>query len=249
MLALLLVSFVAGVLTIAAPCVLPLLPVIVGGSIVRTPGGEKASTSAWLRPVVIATSLAASVIVFTLLLKATTALLGVPTLVWQSIAGVILILFGLNLLFPRLWERLMTATGLQARSNRMLDSSYRRGGLGGDILLGAALGPVFSSCSPTYALILATVLPVSFAEGVVYVVVYAIGLAFALLLVALLGQSLARRLGWLANPTGWLRRTVGVILIVVGLVVILGLDKQLQAFVLEQGWYAPVANLERLIRG
>ena len=31
------------------------------------------------------------------------------------------------------------------------------------VLLGMALGPVFASCSPTYALVLATVLPANFA--------------------------------------------------------------------------------------
>jgi cytochrome c biogenesis protein CcdA len=246
---LLLLSFVAGILTVAAPCVLPLLPVIVGGSIVRTDADAAVAERQWYRPVVIASSLAVSVVVFTLLLKATTALLGVPQFVWQVIAGGILVLFGLTLLFPRLWERVMELTGLQNRANAALDRSHRRGGIGGDILLGAALGPTFSSCSPTYALILATVLPVSFAEGLLYIVVYAIGLAVTLLLVAFLGQAFARKLGWLSKPGGWLRRTVGILLIVVGLAVIFGLDKQFQAFVLEQGWYDPIEQFERSITG
>lgn len=247
--ALLLLSFVAGVLTVAAPCVLPLLPVIVGGSIVRTDADAATAQRQWFRPVVIAASLATSVVLFTLLLKATTALLGVPQVVWQLIAGGIVLLFGLTMLFPVLWERIMTATGLQRRANTALDSSYRRSGVGGDILLGAALGPAFSSCSPTYALIIAAVLPVSFAEGLVYIVVYALGLAIALLLVALLGQAFARKLGWLSSPSGWFRRIVGVLLVVVGLAVILGLDKQLQAFILEQGWYDPIQRFEEGITG
>jgi cytochrome c-type biogenesis protein len=247
--ALLLLSFVAGVLTVAAPCVLPLLPVIVGGSIVRTDTDAATAQRQWFRPVVIATSLAASVVLFTLLLKATTALLGVPQIVWQLVAGGIVLLFGLTMLFPVLWERVMTATGLQRRANAALDSSYRRSGIGGDILLGAALGPAFSSCSPTYALIIAAVLPVSFGEGLVYIVVYALGLAIALLLVALLGQAFARKLGWLSSPSGWFRRIVGVLLVLVGLAVILGLDKTLQAFILDQGWYDPIQQFEEGITG
>ena len=246
---LLLLSFVAGVLTVAAPCVLPLLPVIVGGSIVRTDTDAAVAERQWYRPVIIAASLAVSVVVFTLLLKATTAFLGIPQFVWQVIAGGILVIFGLTLVFPRLWEHVMAATGLQNRANAALDRSHRRGGVGGDILLGAALGPTFSSCSPMYALILATVLPVSFAEGVLYIVAYAIGLAVTLLLVAYLGQAFARKLGWLSNPRGWLRRTVGILLIVVGLAVIFGLDKQFQAFWLEQGWYDPIENFEESITG
>ena len=249
MFGLLLLSFVAGILTVAAPCVLPLLPVIVGGSIVRSDTDGERAQRQWFRPLVIAGSLAASVVLFTLLLKATTALLGVPQFVWQLVAGGIVLIFGLTMLFPRLWERVMTATGLQNRANAALDRSYRRGGIGGDVLLGAALGPAFSSCSPTYALIIAAVLPVSFGEGFVYIVVYALGLAIALLFIALLGQAFARRLGWLSSPSGVFRRVVGVLLVIVGLAVILGFDKQLQAFVLEQGWYDPIQRFEQGITG
>ena len=49
--ALLLLSFVAGILTVAAPCVLPLLPVIVGGSIVRTDADTRVAERQWFRPV------------------------------------------------------------------------------------------------------------------------------------------------------------------------------------------------------
>ena len=52
-----------------------------------------------------------------------------------------------------------------------------------------------------------------------------------------------------SNPSGWLRRTVGILLLVVGLAVILGLDKQFQAFVLEQGWYDPIKQFEESITG
>ncbi|MDO9589667.1 MAG: cytochrome c biogenesis protein CcdA, partial [Microcella sp.] len=210
---LILVSLAAGVLTVAAPCVLPLLPVIVGGSIVSD--GADSRRARW-RPYVIAASLAVSVIAFTLLLKATTALLGVPPQVWQVVSGVIVILLGINLLFPAIWESLSTRLGLGNRSNKVLDSSVQRQSVGGDVLTGAALGPVFSSCSPTYALIVATVLPVSFAEGLLYVSLYAVGLAIPLLLIALAGRSAARRLGWLADPRGWFRRTMGVLFIIVG---------------------------------
>jgi len=238
-------ALAAGVLTVAAPCVLPLLPVIVGGAIVRD-GDERRAR--W-RPYVIAGSLAASVVAFTLLLKATTALLGIPPQVWQVVAGGIVILLGVDLLFPHLWDRVSNALGLGARSGAMLDRSVQRQSVGGDILTGAALGPVFSSCSPTYALIVAAVLPVSFAEGVAYVIAYAIGLAGMLLLIALLGRGLVRRLGWLAKPDGWFRRAIGVVFIAVGIIVITGVDKQLQTWILDAGLYDPIADLEEVIGG
>src|SRR3989344_3102673 len=95
---LVLVAFLAGILTVASPCVLPLLPVIVGGSLV--PGQFN-----WKKALRICLGLAVSVIVFTLLLRATTALLGVPQSVWQLISGVIIAVFGLQMVLPRLWER------------------------------------------------------------------------------------------------------------------------------------------------
>ena len=235
---LLIVSFLAGVLTIMAPCILPLLPVIVGGSIA---GGQ----SRWYRPLVIAGSLAVSVTIFTLLLKATAALLGVPTAVWNGISGVIVILLGLSLLFPAGWERLASSAKLSQRANRILGSSNRYQGLTRDITTGAALGPVFSSCSPTYAFIVAAVLPQSFAQGFAYILAYAFGLALALLLVALAGQAIASKLAIAANPHGWFMRTIGLLFIVVGVSVLFGLDRQFQSFVLEQGWYDPISNFEQ----
>ncbi|WJL96609.1 cytochrome c biogenesis protein CcdA [Microbacterium sp. ET2] len=236
-------ALAAGILTVAAPCVLPLLPVIVGGSIVR--GGD-ARRARW-RPYVIAGSLAVSVVAFTLALKATTALLGIPPQVWQVISGAIVILLGLDLLFPAIWDRISTRLNLQARTNTALDHSVQRQSFSGDILTGAALGPVFSSCSPTYALIVAAVLPVSFAEGVTYVVAYALGLAGMLLLIALLGRRVVQRLGWMAKPDGWFRRTIGAVFILVGIAVITGFDKQLQTWILDAGLYDPIAQFEEWI--
>lgn len=237
-------AFVAGILTVAAPCVLPLLPVVVGGAVVR--GGDDERRARW-RPFLIVGSLVVSIVLFTLLLKATTALLGVPPQVWQVISGGIILLLGIDMIFPVLWDRLSTRMRLQSRSGDMLDRSMRRRGAGGDILTGAALGPVFSSCSPTYALIVAAVLPVSFAEGVVYIAAYAIGLAGMLLLIALLGRGLVRRLGWLANPNGWFRRIIGILFVLVGVAVIIGFDKQLQTWILDAGLYDPIARLEEIL--
>jgi cytochrome c-type biogenesis protein len=241
-----LAALAAGVLTVAAPCVLPLLPVIVGGSIVSSDSNAR---RARIRPYVIAASLAISVVVFTLALKASTALLGIPTQVWQVVSGIIVIVLGVNLLAPVLWERLSTRLGLGDRSNRMLDSSVRRQSVGGDVLTGAALGPVFSSCSPTYAVIVAAVLPVSFAQGTLYVVLYAIGLAVPLLLIGIAGRSVATRLGWLADPRGVVRRVIGIAFIIVGAAVIIGADRALQSLILDLGWYDPIARLEGVISG
>ncbi|MDQ3123639.1 MAG: sulfite exporter TauE/SafE family protein [bacterium] len=239
---LLILAFIAGILTVAAPCILPLLPVVIGGSV-----SDKQTANNWRRPLVITLSLAGAVIVFTLLLKASTALLGVPQIVWQLISGGIVLLLGITLLFPNLWEWLAIKLSLQQRSSTLTQSANRSKGIKKDIVLGAALGPVFSSCSPTYALIVAAVLPESFLRGLLYLIAYALGLASVLLLIAFAGQGVVSKLSWASNPHGWFRRSVGVMFVVVGLAVLFGFDKDFQAYVLKRGWYDPVMRLEQAL--
>jgi cytochrome c biogenesis protein CcdA len=239
---LLVVSFLAGVLTAAAPCVLPLLPVIVGGSVISSAGDEDRRSIR--HPLTIVISLAVSIIVFSLLLKATTTLLGIPDAVWSIFAGGIVVLFGITLLWPSIWDRLVTATGIQAVSNRMMNRSRVETGMKKDILLGAALGPVFNSCSPTYALIIAVTFPASFAQGFAYLVAYAAGLALVLFAISLFGRAVVDRLNWMSDPHGTFRKVIGVVFIVVGIGVVLGLDKDLQTWILENGWYDPVKDVE-----
>lgn len=244
--AILILSFIAGVLTVAAPCILPLLPVIIGGSLLQS--SKDKPEKRWIRPVVIAVSLAISVITFTLLIKATTALLGVPQVVWQLISGLIVLLIGLNFVWPEVWERFSAKSGLLNKSNKLLSKAYKHNGLFGAVLIGLALGPVFSSCSPTYALIVATVLPVSFIEGLLYLTAYAIGMSVTLLLIVFIGQAFITKLSWLSNPNGWFIKTVGILFIVVGLALIFGIDKKLQTFILDQGWYDPISEIETKLR-
>ena len=224
-------AFIAGVLTTLAPCVLPLLPVIVGGSL------GKPSAETRRRAYLIAASLGASVIVFTLLLRATTALIDIPALTWQLISGAILIALGTVSIFPRLWDAISTKLSLQRRSDKRLVAARERGGALGAILTGAALGPVFSSCSPLYIYVLVTVLPASFGEGMLLLVAYTIGLCGTLLVIALLGQKAVGKARWIANPEGNFKRVLGIIFVLVGMAVILGLDKDLQFWILE---YSPI---------
>jgi cytochrome c-type biogenesis protein len=238
---LLFASFVAGLLTILAPCVLPVIPVIVGGSAASRQPGIR-------RPLIIVASLAISILIFTLLLKASTALLGVPQSVWQFVSSVIIIGLGVSYLFPSLWERLSLNSGGALRSQQLLSDANRKEGTLGAILTGAALGPVFTSCSPTYLFIVAAILPAEFWLGTLYLVAYVIGLALVLLLAAVLGSKLIRRVGWSVNPHGWFRRSVGAIMVAVGLLVLFGGDKAFQTFVIDQGFYAPVESIENSLR-
>jgi cytochrome c biogenesis protein CcdA/thiol-disulfide isomerase/thioredoxin len=220
-------SFVAGLLTILAPCVLPLLPVIVGGA--------AGSRNKWY-PLILVLSLSGSVIAFTLLLKASTLLIDIPQVFWTSISGGILLLFGLIWLFPNMWEHITVKLNLLGSSQRGLTAAGHVESNWGAVLMGAALGPVFSSCSPTYFVILATVLPVSFASGLFYLLVYGIGLALMLGLIAFFGQKLTMKLGWAANPHGLFKKIMGILLVLVGLSIITGIEKKIESAILDAGF-------------
>jgi cytochrome c-type biogenesis protein len=226
-------ALVAGVLTTLAPCVLPLLPVIVGGSI-----GQPGESSRW-RAYVITGSLGLSVVLFTLLLKASTALIGVPTSVWQWVSGVILIALGVVSAFPSVWESFSMQLSLQGRSSRQLTLARQQTGIGQPVLTGAALGPVFTSCSPLYGYVVVTVLPASFVDGMLLLLAYVVGLCGTLLLVALLGQQVIGKARWVADSHGWFRRGLGWVFILVGLAVIAGWDKEIQAWVIENATLRP----------
>lgn len=72
-----LISFIAGILTILAPCVLPVLPVILAGSIT-----EKQK---WY-PYLVTLSLALSVVLFTVLLKVSTVFIDIPSVFWKYLS-------------------------------------------------------------------------------------------------------------------------------------------------------------------
>jgi cytochrome c biogenesis protein CcdA/thiol-disulfide isomerase/thioredoxin len=215
-----LLSLLAGVLTVLAPCTISLLPVIVGGSL----SGERSIKKA----LIITASLGISVILFTLILKASTALINIPQSFWQILSGAIIIALGITTIFPSLYDRLPLLNILNRKSNKLLATGYQKDSFWGDVVMGAALGPVFSSCSPTYFLILATVLPRSFALGFVYLFAYAIGLCGALLIVTIAGQKLLELFGVASNPSGWFKRSIGVLFLLVGIAILLGYDKKLE---------------------
>lgn len=227
---LLILSFIAGVLTVLAPCTLPLLPIIIGGSL-----REGGAQGKW-KPVIITVSLALSLVIFTLLLKASTLFIDVPQMFWQFFSGILVAVIGLITLFPEIWEKISLKLNLSRKSNQALAQSAKKKTYLGDILIGASLGPVFASCSPTYFLILATVLPESFATGLLYLIVYAIGLSLILFLVAFLGQKFVQKIQWAADPKGWFKRGLGILFLLVGIFIMTGADKKLQTYILEKGF-------------
>src|SRR5665213_3024789 len=222
---LLIISFIAGVLTILAPCVLPVLPVIVGGSV----GGQAKEK---IRPYIIVAALAASIIFFTLLLKVSTLLINLSPNALTDFSGGLLIALGLAALAPEWWEALVIRLNWQAASQRFLGKGEKnKDKYVGPVLIGLALGPVFASCSPTYAFILASVLPSSFLAGIIYLGSYTLGLVLALLLVSIAGRQFISRFSWAVDTHSLFRRLLGVVFILIGLAVISGYQIKAETWV------------------
>lgn len=225
MLLLLIGSLIAGALTVLAPCVLALLPIIIGGSVSGDTKDRK-------RPLIIVASLAVSLLVFTLLLKATTLLIDVPPQTFTYISGAIIVALGTLTLFPTIYARVIARLGIEQRAIGTLSKGYQnKNKYTGPIIIGAALGPVFSSCSPVYAYILATVLPVNFFEAMAYIIAYIIGLAAVLLPIGYFGQRFISKIKFASNPKGWFQRVIAVLFIVVGILIFTGYDKKFQTYV------------------
>ena len=230
---LLLLSFIAGILTVLAPCAFMLLPVIIGGS---------AGNDNKYRPYIITLSLALSLFIFTILLKATSLLINIDPTFLKYFSGITVIFLGLISLFPNTWDLISLRFKLSNTSEGFLNDAKNKKGLLGAVLTGVALGPVFSACSPTYVYILTTVLRQNFVDGLINIFAYIFGLSIIMLGAGLLGQRFIKKLRWAVNPKGIFKKIIAFIFILVGIAIITGFDKQLQS---SFSPLSPVSKLEQ----
>jgi cytochrome c biogenesis protein CcdA/thiol-disulfide isomerase/thioredoxin len=206
---LLLIGFVAGVITAVSPCVLPVLPIVLAGG---ASGGNR-------RPYAIIAGLVASFTLFTLTASAILSALGLPQDLLRNIAIALLFVVAATLFVPRL-GMLLEAPFAQL-------SRRPSGDLGGGFLLGVSLGLVFVPCAGP---VLATVTVLSAqhrfgAELVFLTLFYAAGAGLVLLLIALGGQRVSRRL---RTTRRWWRPALGAIIAAAAFGVVFNLDQTLQ---------------------
>ncbi len=211
MLILLLVAFVAGIVTALSPCVLPVLPVILAGG---TTGSDR-------RPYAIVAGIVTSFTIFTLTATALLGALGLPDDLLRNFAIVVVALVGLSLLWPRLGDLFQRPF---ARFTRRSSSD-----LGGGFLLGLSLGLVFTPCAGPVIGAVATVAAtqrLSF-DAVLVTLAYALGAGLVLLGIAIAGRrGLALPRFRSAAPT--IRRVLGGAVLAVAVLMAFGVDTRLQ---------------------
>lgn len=234
------ISVLAGIFTVLAPCILPLLPIVIGASEKGTEGISK-------RAIVVVSSLSVSVILFTLLLKATTLFINIPQIFWNSFSGLIIIIVGLAIVSPSFWVRIPYVNKLSVISNKAVGTGYQKNSFWGDMIIGLALGPVFTTCSPTYLFIIATSLPTTFIVGFIYLLGFTLGLAISLLLIAYFGQQIVNKIMENMKTTGMVKKVFGALIILVGIAILTGYDKKIETIILDSGYGATIKLEELLI--
>jgi len=217
-------SFVAGILTVLAPCVLPLLPVIIGGS------------AKWWKksnPAIIIASFAISILFFTLMIKVFADKLGIFPSDITKFSAFILILFGLVLLFPQARQWIMHKTGIERATTKAHIGGSKKKGVWWDIALWAVLGPIFNTCSPTYAILIANVLPASFIRWLTNIVAYIVWLSIVLWAIAYGGRAVVNKLKRASNPRGWFKKIIAWLLILVWVAILMKRDKKVEIWLIQ----------------
>lgn len=232
---LLIISFFAWVLTILAPCVLPLLPIILAWSV-------EENNKKW--PYIIIASLAISMIVFSILLKATTFFIWVPQSFWAMFSGGLIFWLWIITIFPDLWKKMSSKIWLDKKSSEAFSSSTIVKWNKKNILMWLSLWPVFTSCSPTYALILAIILPASFFVWLLNLVSYAFWLSFVLLLIAIFWQKIVSKLKIVANPKSKFKKILWIIFLLVWVFIFTGFDKKFESFLIEKWYFIDTSSFE-----
>jgi len=220
-----LLAIFAGMLTVLAPCVLPVLPVIMWGSL---------SSQKRYKPLIIIGSAWIFIVIFTLLLKATTAFITIPDSFWWIISWTIIAVYGLTLLFPEAWTIVVNKLWWN-KVYTVAQKAKQKWNIRWDIVLGASLWPIFATCSPTYALLLGIVFPQSFALWTLYIILYTVGFMFVLSLVTYGGRAIIKKLRWATDGSGRFKKILWVILVLTGILVMTGLFKTIETWLLDKG--------------
>jgi cytochrome c-type biogenesis protein len=219
-------SFVAGVLSILSPCVLPLLPIVLGAA---------ASQQKW-GPAALAAGLCLSFVAVGLFVATIGFSIGLDADVFRYVAAMLIIAIGIVLMAPRLQAGLAVAGAPIANWADRRRAIFDGGGLVGQFAVGMLLGAVWSPCvGPTLGA--ASLLAAQGRDlGQVAVIMSAFGLGAALPLLALGLVSREAMMRWrhrLATAGRGLKAGFGAILVALGALVITGLDKMVETVLVE----------------
>ena len=215
----------AGALSILSPCVLPLVPVLVGAAVNAHRRG----------PWALGLGIALSFTVVGVALAAAGA--AVDPGVLRTAGGIVLAAFGAILLIPALSNLFARAAGALGNSGHRLLARITLDGLPGQFLVGALLGLVWSPCvGPTLGA--ATTLASQgkdLGQISLLMLLFGIGAAAPLILLGSFSRAgLARLRGRLLLAGRYGKQLFGLVMLCLGVLIATGTDRTLEAWILDR---------------
>ncbi|QQR38513.1 cytochrome c biogenesis CcdA family protein [Devosia rhizoryzae] len=214
-------AFLAGVITVLSPCVLPLLPIILSS------GAQEGRA----RPIGLIVGFVGAFTAATLALSYLVRSLGVPPDLNRILAGAVLILLGLVLAVPFLHRSFERFAGVIASRTPVPQNGS---GFGGGLAIGAGLGLAWSPCvGPIMASVITLALNQQVDAGALAVTLaFSLGTALPMAAIMLGGRQITRRLAWFQANAGRIQQVLGALLVLTGLAIFLGWDRQIQILLL-----------------
>jgi len=224
MLILLIFAFLAGIVTILSPCILPILPIVLSGSV----GTGKR------KPLGIITGFILSFTFFTLALSTIVNLTGISADLLRTFSVVILIVFGLSLLSTKFQAYLeiifSKLANLTPKNNQNPNAGFFSG-----VLIGISLGLIWTPCvGPIIASVitLAATSSVNFAS-VLITLAYAIGTAIPMLIIMQGGRAIFTKVPWLLPNSGKIQKIFGLLMILTAIGIYFNIDRKFQTYILD----------------
>ncbi len=220
------IAMLAGVLSALSPCVLPLLPIVLG----------TAQSDHRLGPLVLAVGLALSFTAIGLFVATIGFSIGLDTNVFRAVCAMLLIAVGVVLLVPRLQQQFAVAAGPVGNWVDDRLGAFTPMSLPGQFGLGLLLGAVWAPCvGPTLGA--ASVLAAKgedLAQVALTMLAFGVGAALPLLLLGFVSrEAMLCWRGGLMEAIKSGKILLGVLLIAIGLLVVTGVDKRLEAFLVD----------------
>ena len=201
----LVLALLAGVVTVAAPCMLPMLPILLGASV-----GQAGK----VRPAMIALGFVMSFSMVALLLGAITRVFDFDPNHLRNAAAILLLGFGLLMIWPAPFEWLSARIGGLNVGSSAGNATASKGIIGG-FVLGTTLGLVWTPCAGPVLGSILTIVATSkdTAWASLQLVVYAIGAALPMLAIAYGGQAVTTRVRSFARIAPRMQQGFGVVVI------------------------------------
>ena len=222
----LILAYLAGLLTLINPCVLPVLPIVLATSL----DGDRRA------PLALAAGMSLSLVALGTGVAAIGPALGITPERITEIAAIAMVAFGLVMLVPAFGRSFAFATaGLASRADAGMNQTANRG-LGGHLAGGVLLGAVWSPCiGPTLG---AAIALASTGEQLGHATAIMTAFALGVSTLIVLGAYAAH--GWMRRNTGRLaafsaraKPLLGIVFVSVGLALYFRLNHVVDAWLIE----------------